>query len=150
MNHASLIRPINDTGKLRVVKDSTELEYLLSQFLQSQSLDLSLLEEYIPYREFRKLLFQQLPDIIDPKLDVILVCHHLISRSDVIRLPYQLKNWNQVQYCDFIDGNRSEAITLLNKCLDEVYRFLKFSILLAFFLGGRVTTARNILCFVVF
>jgi hypothetical protein len=121
LNHVSLIRPLDDAIKIRITKDLTELEYIFSNFFQSQSLDLSLLEEYSPLREFRALLFNN-PSEINPselKLDYYLVCHHLICRTDDIRLPCQIKGWSQTTYCDWIDANPTEIVGQLNKCLDE-------------------------------
>jgi hypothetical protein len=111
---------LNEQTKLKIAGDSTQIEYTFSQFLQSQSLDLSLLAEYTPFREFRGLLFQSTQEITDLKLDAILVCHHLICRTEAIRLPYQVNNWTKTQYCDWIDTHDSQQVVrLLTKCLDE-------------------------------
>lgn len=166
LSHASLVRPLTEQMKLRMAGDATQVEYIFSQILQGNGLELVQVAEHESLRLFRNLLFMNTNDVpethslmdikngpdlpktgsetkglmdikngseakslnnIKPEssekqsLDIILICHHLICRTESIRLPSQLKNWSKMQYCDWIEtAGREQVKKLLKQCLDEV------------------------------
>ena len=86
VRHASLIRPLSETGKLRLTQDMTQLELSLSQIVSDTS---SLGWVYEELRAFRQLLFletnaaAQLPRHELSKFRPSTFSHHLIGRGPV-------------------------------------------------------------------
>ena len=86
VRHASLIRPLSETGKLRLTQDMTQLELSLAQIVTDTS---SLGWVYEELRAFRQLLFletdavAQLPRHELSKFRPSTFSHHLIGRGPV-------------------------------------------------------------------
>lgn len=56
--HASFVRPLSETGKLKLISDMSQLEYSLNQLLIDNGLTLADLdEEYKALKSFRLVLY---------------------------------------------------------------------------------------------
>ncbi|GAB9474746.1 Conserved oligomeric golgi complex subunit 5 [Globisporangium polare] len=104
VRHASLLRPLQESGKLRLANDMAQLELRLEHILPLKTLG-------VPYEElraFRHMMFLESGGVLrDSTIDKIRpsnVWHHLISRAPVeLQLPHQMKRWTASKYIDWLD-----------------------------------------------
>ncbi|KAG6813690.1 hypothetical protein H0H92_008538 [Tricholoma furcatifolium] len=109
--HASIARPLGESGKLRLTSDMAELEFSLSAFLveNSQSKrggDLEAVgDEYKALRAMRPLLFLDNSMLANPERTVglppLVVLHHILVRSP-IPLPHSLHGWQEAEYVRWV------------------------------------------------
>ncbi|CAN1160734.1 Conserved oligomeric Golgi complex subunit 5 [Linum perenne] len=112
VRHASLVRPLSESGKLRMAKDMAELELTVGQNLFPVE---QLGAPYRSLRAFRPLIFletSQLPSsplLQDLPLSVIL--HHLYSRGpDELLSPMQRNKLTPLQYSLWLDSRGEDQI----------------------------------------
>nr|KAJ3421734.1 Conserved oligomeric Golgi complex subunit [Polyrhizophydium stewartii] len=125
MRHASMTRPVNEQGKLRIAADMTQLEYLLNQIIGAYDLklDADMVEAHRTLRAFRHLLFIDLAHIPNTPqlahLSPVLVIHQILVRAHpVIPLPTQVFGWSETEYSVWLDSHTTaQALDALDKCL---------------------------------
>ncbi|EIW82672.1 hypothetical protein CONPUDRAFT_100969 [Coniophora puteana RWD-64-598 SS2] len=123
--HASIARPLGESGKLQLTTDMTELEFSLSAFLVSNPKNRrgSALQGiggtsgkdnrqwYLVLRAMRPLLFLDNATLADPLrtdrergdgLPPLIVLHHILVRSPV-PLPHALHGWQEAEYVRWVD-----------------------------------------------
>lgn len=104
IRHASLLRPLQENGKLRLANDMAQLELRLEHILPLKTLG----APYEELRAFRHMMFLESGSILrDSTIDKIRptnVWHHLISRAPAeLQLPHQMKRWTASKYIDWLD-----------------------------------------------
>lgn len=104
VRHASLLRPLQENGKLRLANDMAQLELWLEHIMPLKNLG----APYDELRAFRQLIFLKSASLLrDPAVDKIRpsnVWHHLIARAPPeLQLPHQMKRWNVSKYIDWLD-----------------------------------------------
>ncbi|XP_028792609.1 conserved oligomeric Golgi complex subunit 5-like [Neltuma alba] len=112
IRHASLVRPLSESGKLRMARDMAELELAVGQNLFPVE---QLGAPYRALRAFRPLIFletSQLPSsplLQDLPPNVIL--HHLYSRGpDELQSPLQRNKLTYLQYSLWLDSQGEDQI----------------------------------------
>jgi hypothetical protein len=112
IRHASLVRPLSESGKLRMARDMAELELAVGQNLFPVE---QLGAPYRALRAFRPLIFletSQLGDsplLQDLPLSVILL--HLYSRGpDALQSPLQRNKLTPLQYSLWLDSQGEDQI----------------------------------------
>ncbi|KAK4278959.1 hypothetical protein QN277_016728 [Acacia crassicarpa] len=112
IRHASLVRPLSESGKLRMARDMAELELAVGQNLFPVE---QLGAPYRALRAFRPLIFletSQLPSsplLQDLPPNVIL--HHLYSRApDELQSPLQRNKLTHLQYSLWLDSQGEDQI----------------------------------------
>ncbi|KAF9222669.1 hypothetical protein BS17DRAFT_176069 [Gyrodon lividus] len=125
--HASIAKPLGESGKLQLTTDMTELEFSLSAFLadgpQSKrggNLE-SIGDEYKTLRAMRPLLFLDNAFLASPErtigLPPLVVLHHILVRSPV-SLPHTLHGWQEAEYVRWIDEHSpQEAWSLVGSSI---------------------------------
>ncbi|KIJ67605.1 hypothetical protein HYDPIDRAFT_84403 [Hydnomerulius pinastri MD-312] len=127
--HASIAKPLGESGKLQLTTDMTELEFALSAFLvdNPQSKRGGNLEttgeEYKTLRAMRPLLFLENSFLASPErtagLPPLVVLHHILVRSP-IPLPHTLHGWQEAEYVRWIDEHSSqEAWSLVGSSISH-------------------------------
>ncbi|KAI8912894.1 hypothetical protein BC831DRAFT_554770 [Entophlyctis helioformis] len=125
MRHATLVRPLNEHGKLKLTADMTQLEYFLSQVFATfdMKLDVDLAESLRSLRALRPLLFLELPQLASSTqiahLSPVLVMHHIMVRAHpVIPMPQHVFSWTDTEYSEWLDTHSlPQALEVLDKCL---------------------------------
>ncbi|KAF5731334.1 hypothetical protein HS088_TW18G00011 [Tripterygium wilfordii] len=113
IRHASLVRPLSESGKLRLARDMAELELAVGQNLFPVE---QLGAPYRALRAFRPLIFMETsqlgespPLLQDLPLSVIL--HHLYSRGpDELQSPLQRNKLTPLQYSLWLDSQGEDQI----------------------------------------
>jgi len=125
--HASIARPLGESGKLQLTNDMTELEFALSSFMagnpigkHSGSLE-AIGEDYRSLRAMRPLLFLDNGMLASPEhtagLPPLVVLHHILVRSP-LPLPHELHGWQEAEYIRWVDEHtEQEAWTLVESGL---------------------------------
>lgn len=103
VRHASLIRPLEERGKLRLANDLTQLELLLDSVVHVNTLG----SPYQELRAFRQMIFLEndalLRESVIDKIHPSNVWHHMISRGPPeLQLPYQMKHITPRRYVDWM------------------------------------------------
>lgn len=128
--HASITRPLGESGKLKLTSDMTELEFALGTFLttfigqgsrNATRLD-KVGDEYIALRAFRTMLFLDVESLADRTqtagLAPLLVLHHIVVLSP-LQLPHQVHSWTEAEYALWVDKHTpEEGWRLLEKAVD--------------------------------
>ncbi|DBA03896.1 TPA: hypothetical protein N0F65_004586 [Lagenidium giganteum] len=104
LRHASLLRPLEESGKLRLANDMAQMELRLECVVQLRSLG----APYEELRAFRHMMFLDTNNVLrDSTIDKIRpsnVWHHLISRAPAeLQLPHQRKQLSAAKYIDWLD-----------------------------------------------
>lgn len=112
IRHASLVRPLSESGKLRMARDMAELELAVSQNLYPVE---QLGAPYRALRAFRPVIFLETsqleasPLLQDLPLSVIL--HHLYSRGpEDLQSPMQRNRLTPQQYSLWLDEKGEDQI----------------------------------------
>ncbi|EPS96257.1 hypothetical protein FOMPIDRAFT_1062295 [Fomitopsis schrenkii] len=125
--HASIAKPLGESGKLQLTSDMTELEFGLSAFMsdknqQKRGIDWeSVGVDYRALRAMRQLLFLDNAHLAEPSqtmgLPPLLVLHHILVRSP-IALPHSLHGWAEAEYVRWVnEHSEEEAWTLVESDL---------------------------------
>ncbi|KAG1731465.1 Golgi transport complex subunit 5-domain-containing protein [Suillus paluster] len=111
--HASIAKPLGESGKLQLTTDMTELEFALGAFLGPSSkrgLEVAG-EEYKMLRAMRPLLFLDTPSLAVPthasNLPPLVVLHHILVRSP-LPLPHIMHGWQEAEYVRWVEEHREE------------------------------------------
>lgn len=104
IRHVSLLRPLQENGKLRLANDMTQLELRLENIMPLKNLG----APYDELRAFRQLIFLENTNLLrDTAVDKVRpsnVWHHLIARAPAeMQLPHQMKRWTVSKYVDWLD-----------------------------------------------
>ncbi|KAI0769620.1 Golgi transport complex subunit 5-domain-containing protein [Trametes elegans] len=121
--HASIAKPLGETGKLQLTSDMTELEFGLSAFMAEKTqakrgADWEAVgDDYRALRVMRHLLFLDNAALASPKhtagLPPLIVLHHILVRSP-ITLPHALHGWAEAEYVRWVEEHtEEEAWTLV-------------------------------------
>jgi conserved oligomeric Golgi complex subunit 5 len=127
--HVSIVKPLDETRKLRLTGDMTELEFALGAFLSeggggkskrgSSGFDAAAAgSEYRALRALRPLLFLDTAHLADPDgattgLPPLVVLHHILVRAP-IPLPHTLHGWQAAEYVRWVEEHsEEEALTLI-------------------------------------
>ncbi|KAG9316298.1 hypothetical protein JVU11DRAFT_2329 [Chiua virens] len=127
--HASIAKPLGESGKLQLTTDMTELEFSLNAFLaepgsqskRSGSLLENIGEEYKALRAMRPLLFLENGLLASPErtagLTPLVVLHHILVRSP-LPLPHTLHGWQESEYVRWVDEHSvEEALSLIDSSI---------------------------------
>ncbi|KAG0708347.1 Golgi transport complex subunit 5-domain-containing protein [Suillus ampliporus] len=116
--HASIAKPLGESGKLQLTTDMTELEFALGAFLGPSSkrgLEVAG-EEYKMLRAMRPLLFLDTPSLAVPmhaaNLPPLVVLHHILVRSP-LPLPHVMHGWQEAEYVRWVEEHREEEAWVL-------------------------------------
>ena len=130
MLHASIVKPLDETTKLQLTRDMTEIEFSLGAFMSdgkgkrggggsggSGGLD-GAGSKYRALRALRPLLFLETPRLAEPSatagLPPLVVLHHIMVRSS-IPLPHTLHGWQAAEYVRWVEEHsEEEALTLID------------------------------------
>ncbi|KAL7143584.1 hypothetical protein ABFS83_08G201700 [Erythranthe nasuta] len=112
IRHASLVRPLSESGKLRMARDMAELELVVAQNLFPVE---QLGPPYRALRAFRPVLFLETSQLAASPLlhdlPASVVLHHLYSRGpDDLRSPMQRNGLTPLQYSLWMDSQGEDQI----------------------------------------
>jgi hypothetical protein len=112
IRHASLARPLSESGKLRMARDMAELELAVGQNLFPVE---QLGAPYRALRAFRPLIFLETSQLgASPLLQDLppsVILHHLYSRGpDELQSPLQRNRLTHVQYSLWLDSQGEDQI----------------------------------------
>ncbi|THH21356.1 hypothetical protein EW146_g175 [Bondarzewia mesenterica] len=127
--HVSIAKPLNESGKLQLTSDMTELEFALSAFMLENPQgkrggNLEVIgDDYRALRAMRPLLFLDNRSLASPQLTAglppLIVLHHILVRSPV-SLPHQLHGWQESEYVRWVEEHsEEEALTLIDSGLSH-------------------------------
>ncbi|XP_068655143.1 conserved oligomeric Golgi complex subunit 5-like [Aristolochia californica] len=112
IRHAALVRPLSESGKLRMARDMAELELAVSQNLFPVE---QLGAPYRALRALRPVIFLETSQLVgspllqDLPLSVIL--HHLYSRApEELQSPLQRNNLTPVKYSIWLDSQAEDQV----------------------------------------
>lgn len=112
IRHASLVRPLSESGKLRMARDMAELELTVGQYLFPVE---QLGPPYRALRAFRPLIFLETSQLgASPLLQDLppsVILHHLYSRGpDELESPLQRNRLTHLQYSLWLDSQGEDQI----------------------------------------
>ncbi|KAJ0051715.1 hypothetical protein Pint_01402 [Pistacia integerrima] len=112
IRHASLVRPLSESGKLRLARDMAELELAVGQNLFPVE---QLGAPYRALRAFRPLIFLETSQLgASPLLQDLppsVILHHLYSRGpDELQSPLQRNKLTYLQYSLWLDSQGEDQI----------------------------------------
>ncbi|KAK6925640.1 hypothetical protein RJ641_007359 [Dillenia turbinata] len=112
IRHASLVRPLSESGKLRMARDMAEIELTVGQNLFPVE---QLGAPYRALRAFRPIIFLETSQLVSsPLLQDLppsVVLHHLYSRGpDELQSPLKRNNLTPQQYTLWMDSQGEEQI----------------------------------------
>jgi hypothetical protein len=122
--HVSIVKPLDETCKLQLTGDMTELEFSLGAFVSEGKgkrggggLDAAG-AEYRALRALRPLLFLETARLAEPSvtagLPPLVVLHHILVRAP-IPLPHALHGWQAPEYVRWVEEHsEEEALTLID------------------------------------
>lgn len=133
IRHASILRPMSDAARPRLVKDSQQLETIIQTILCPKLTDLGTV--YKQLKAFRQLLqtSSPLPDVstivdeshytlvLGESLPYSVLLHYLFSYAPVdLKSPYQSLDWSVTKYSEWLEGHAGERERLLvvKTCLE--------------------------------
>ncbi|KAL7424738.1 hypothetical protein Q5752_000422 [Cryptotrichosporon argae] len=117
--HASIARPLGESGRLKLTGNMTELEMALQNFVatgqvagQKGGVKLDRIgDEYLALRSFRQLLFAPRTALANPvetvHLPPLVVLHHITVLSP-FKLPHELHGWSEAEYVGWLDRHTDE------------------------------------------
>ncbi|ORX36009.1 Golgi transport complex subunit 5-domain-containing protein [Kockovaella imperatae] len=128
--HASIARPLGESGKLKLTGDMTELEVGVSSLLtvgqiqgQRGGVKIDQVgEEYLALRAFRQLLFSDI-SLTNPvetvHLPPLIILHHIIVLSPLL-LPHQVHHWTESEYVLWLQKHEpAQQLDLLEKAVND-------------------------------
>ncbi|OCF73876.1 hypothetical protein I204_05721 [Kwoniella mangroviensis CBS 8886] len=129
--HASIARPLGESGKLKLTGDMTELEMGITNLLNTGRVQGSrggmkvekIGEEYLALRSFRTLLFSDDSNLSNPvetvHLPPIIILNHILVLSAKFKLPNDVHNWTEHEYVLWIEKHdQEEQLNLIEKSLN--------------------------------
>ncbi|WOK96026.1 conserved oligomeric Golgi complex subunit 5 [Canna indica] len=128
IRHASLVRPLSESGKLRLARDMAELELAVGQNLFPVE---QLGAPYRALRAFRPVIFLETDQLkgspLLKDLPPSVILHHLYSRApDELQSPSQRNMLTPVQYSLWLDSQGEDQIWKgIKATLDDYERKVK-------------------------
>ncbi|AFR97956.2 hypothetical protein C343_06110 [Cryptococcus neoformans C23] len=130
--HASIARPMGESGALKLTGDMTELEMGVTNLLSTGKVQGAkdnvkveqVGDEYFALRTFRTLLFANLESLVNPvdtvHIPPLIVLHHIIVRSP-LRLPHEVHGWSESEYVLWIEKHKDakEQWELVEKSVED-------------------------------
>ncbi|KAG8988666.1 hypothetical protein FRB90_002602, partial [Tulasnella sp. 427] len=129
--HASLAKPLSESGKLQLTSDMTEFEFAINAFMTDPSggsknrnaMKEAIADDYNALRALRRLLFFDNQSLVLEEqtsgLPPLIVLHHILVRSP-LPLPHALHGWKVDEYVRWVDEHtEAEAYTLIEGCLSR-------------------------------
>lgn len=127
--HASIAKPLGESGKLQLTSDMTELEFSLGTLMMDKSQNKGganweqVGSDYRALRAMRPLLFLENSLLASKKhtsgLPPLIVLHHILVRSP-IPLPHTLHGWKEVEYVVWVNEHtEQEAWSLIESDLSH-------------------------------
>ncbi|KAL3695831.1 hypothetical protein R1sor_009907 [Riccia sorocarpa] len=112
VRHAALVRPLSESGKLRMARDMAELELVVGQSLYPVE---QLGAPYHALRAFRPLIFLDTSQLsgspLLKELPLSVVLHHLYSRGpDELESPVKKLRLSYQQYSLWLDNQGDEQV----------------------------------------
>lgn len=112
IRHASLVRPLSESGKLRMARDMAELELAVGQNLFPVE---QLGAPYRALRAFRPLIFLETSQLgsspLLQELPLSVILHHLYTRGpDELQSPLQRNMLTPLQYSLWLDSQGEDQI----------------------------------------
>ncbi|KAM0751898.1 hypothetical protein T439DRAFT_325092 [Meredithblackwellia eburnea MCA 4105] len=123
--HASIVRSLGESGKLKLTSDTTTLEFAISQYLSSHHLALSSMgDQFKALRAFRPLLFLTNDQLASPQhtndVPTLILLHHILSRSDTLKLPHLVHGWTEAEYVRWLNEHgEAERMKLVEGVLEK-------------------------------
>ena len=131
--HASIARPMGESGKLKLTGDMTEIEMGIASLLTTGQVQGArgtmkverIGDEYLALRAFRTLLFaNNISSLANPvetvHLPSLIVLHHIIVLSP-LRLPHEVHGWSEQEYFLWVQKHEheEEQLALLEKAVND-------------------------------
>lgn len=119
IQHASLIRPLTNPGRLQIAKDAAEFESALDQHLLSsvKSSRGSIADQILSLKSFVRLVYMEDPEEIESNVAIIqslskpVILHHLFSRCpSEIESPHTRSKLTASQYYTWLEDNTEEDV----------------------------------------
>lgn len=113
IRHASLVRPLSESGKLKLARDMAELELAVGQNLFPVE---QLGAPYRALRAFRPVIFLETDQLegspLLKDLPPSVILHHLYSRApdELLQSPLQRNKLTPVQYSLWLDSQAEDQI----------------------------------------
>ncbi|GAA5902669.1 uncharacterized protein JCM6883_007203 [Sporobolomyces salmoneus] len=123
--HASIVQPLGESGKLKLVQDTTSLEFSINAYLSGYDISLQEMgDQFKALRAFRPLLFLDTPSLLSPSqtssVPTLILLHHLLSRSPSIPLPHKHFGWTQVEYVRWLNEHgEGERVGMLERVVGD-------------------------------
>ncbi|XP_065197441.1 conserved oligomeric Golgi complex subunit 5-like [Sycon ciliatum] len=124
VRHVSLIRPLEESGRLQLAADIAQVEFAVAPFC-ARAADLG--RPYRLLRAFRPLLIASVDEIgsstaLGDTLPYSLVLDFLFSYApDELRSPHTVADWTQMEYSRWIDSHTEAEHLALIKATIESY-----------------------------
>ena len=121
VRQAALIRPLSDSGKMRLAGDMAQLESAVTPLVIPKNVG----ESYHQLRSFKSFIFLEasgIPESLEIiKLLPVDVLHHLLTRgSREIKSPHEHLGWTLAKYSAWLDtAAPSQVYPVLQKCLNN-------------------------------
>ncbi|SCV73732.1 BQ2448_6162 [Microbotryum intermedium] len=130
--HASLITPLGESGKLKLVADTASLEFSVSAYLSSHALALAAMgDQFKALRAWRPLLFLPDKDLVERAttgdVPTLILLHHTLGRAASIcrdgriqvKLPHQVQGWTEADYVRWLNEHgESDRLAMVGMSVD--------------------------------
>lgn len=147
IRHASILRPMSDSCRSRLVADSHQIEVIIQSLLATKLTDLGVAYKHL--KAFRHLLQTSSPfdvdstssssgsevvdethyaNVLDESLPYHVLLHYLFSYAPTdFKSPHQSLNWSVARYSEWLDKHESEKERLLaiRTCLETYVNVVK-------------------------
>lgn len=136
IRHASILRPIMDSARHRLLNDSLQIESVVQNLLATKLTDLG--SHYKHLKAFRTLLKLDSTEIIENEaslskvLDESLPYHVLLQylfayAPTELRSPHQSLDWPLAKYSDWLDkhANEKERLMVTKTCLETYVNLVR-------------------------
>ncbi|SGY26040.1 BQ5605_C018g08693 [Microbotryum silenes-dioicae] len=130
--HASLITPLGESGKLKLVADTALLEFSVSAYLSSHALALIAMgDQFKALRAWRPLLFLPDKDLVERAttgdVPTLILLHHALGRAASacregriqVKLPHQVQGWTQGDYVRWLNEHgETDRLAMVSMTVD--------------------------------
>jgi conserved oligomeric Golgi complex subunit 5 len=140
IRHASLLRPMTDSTRARLLNDSQHIESIVQAHLCGKLTELGI--TYKQLKAFRHLLQTSSPlnsggeivdeshyaPIINESLPYHVLLHYLFSYAPIeLKSPHQSLDWHIAHYSDWLDKhiNEKERLLVIKSCLEAYVNSVK-------------------------
>jgi hypothetical protein len=146
VRHGSLLRPLGDLTRQRLVNDSNKIESIVQSLLCAKLTDLGVC--YKQFKAFRHLLALGTPfepanpsslgenladelhytEVLNESLPYHVLLHYMFSYAPTdFRSPHQSLNWSVARYSEWMDKhvNEKERLMVIKTCLETYVNLVK-------------------------